>query len=70
MGLHSMFNTALVVAGLIGLWIIWSEVFPAFRIFDDDFQRYQFNGDQEGEVMVSADGTAEFEATVEQPPER
>jgi len=30
-----LFNTAVVVAGFIGLWMIWSEVFPAFRIFDD-----------------------------------
>jgi potassium efflux system protein len=30
-----LFNTAIVVAGLVGLWMIWSEVFPAFRIFDD-----------------------------------
>jgi potassium efflux system protein len=30
-----LFNTAIVVAGLVGLWMIWSEVFPAFRIFND-----------------------------------
>ena len=31
----NLINTALVVTGLIGLWMIWSEVFPALRIFDD-----------------------------------
>jgi potassium efflux system protein len=31
----SLFNTAIVIAGLVGLWMIWSEVFPAFRVFDD-----------------------------------
>ena len=30
-----LFNTAIVVVGLVGLWMIWSEVFPAFRIFND-----------------------------------
>jgi potassium efflux system protein len=30
-----LFNTAIVVAGLVGLWMIWSEVFPAFRIFEN-----------------------------------
>jgi len=28
-------NTAVIVTGLVGLWMIWSEVFPALRIFDD-----------------------------------
>ena len=28
-------NTAVIVTGLVGLWMIWSEVLPALRIFDD-----------------------------------
>jgi len=28
-------NTAVIVTGLAGLWMIWSEVLPAFRFFDD-----------------------------------
>ena len=32
---HKLINTALTVFGALGLWIIWADVFPAFRILDD-----------------------------------
>jgi len=30
-----LINTALVLVAAVGLWAIWSDVFPAFRILDD-----------------------------------
>ena len=30
-----LLNTSIVVIGFIGLWMIWHEVFPALRIFED-----------------------------------
>ena len=30
-----LLNTSIVVLGFIGLWMIWHEVFPALRIFED-----------------------------------
>ena len=30
-----LINTALVLVALVGLWAIWSDVLPAFRILDD-----------------------------------
>jgi potassium efflux system protein len=38
---RKLLNTALVVAGAIGLWLIWSGVLPAFRILDDVALWYQ-----------------------------
>lgn len=32
---RKLLNTALVITTLIGLWLIWSSVLPAFRILDD-----------------------------------
>nr|ESQ16688.1 MAG: hypothetical protein N838_25670 [Thiohalocapsa sp. PB-PSB1] len=46
-----LFNTAIVVAGLVGLWMIWSEVFPAFRIFGD-FTLWHQTVTAEGEEQV------------------
>ena len=31
---RKLLNTALFIAGLIGLWVIWSDVLPAFGILD------------------------------------
>ena len=30
-----LLNTSILVLGFIGLWLIWHEVFPALRIFED-----------------------------------
>lgn len=30
-----LLNTSVMVLGFIGLWVIWHEVFPALRIFED-----------------------------------
>jgi potassium efflux system protein len=38
---RKLLNTALVVAGAIGLWLIWSGVLPAFRILDNVALWYQ-----------------------------
>jgi len=32
---RKLLNTAIIFIGAIGLWLIWSEVLPAFRILDD-----------------------------------
>ena len=32
---RKLFNTATISCGLIGLWVIWSEVFPALSILND-----------------------------------
>lgn len=33
-GGKELLNTALVIGGAIGLWLIWAEVIPAFYVFD------------------------------------
>jgi len=56
---RKLLNTALVVAGAIGLWLIWSGVLPAFRILDNVALWYQTvtAGGEEKRVPVTlADG--------------
>ncbi len=59
-----LFTTAIVVAGLVGLWMIWSELFPAFRIFDDVtlwHQTVTVGGEQQVRPITLADiGLAVF----------
>ena len=31
---RKLLNTTIVLSGVVGLWLIWSEVFPALRYFD------------------------------------
>jgi potassium efflux system protein len=30
-----LIRTVILIAGLVGLWLIWEEIFPAFRFFDN-----------------------------------
>jgi potassium efflux system protein len=32
---HKLLNTVLVIIGIIGFWLIWSDVLPAFHILDE-----------------------------------
>jgi potassium efflux system protein len=32
---RQLLNTVIIFSGIIGLWMIWSEIFPALRLFDN-----------------------------------
>jgi potassium efflux system protein len=34
-GSHKLLNMVLVIAGIIGFWLIWSDVLPAFKILNE-----------------------------------
>ncbi len=54
-----LLNSALVVAGIIGFWMIWSEVLPAFAILHDVTLWYQsgvVNGTETQLPVTLADG--------------
>jgi potassium efflux system protein len=48
---NDLFTTTIVVAGLVGLWMIWSEVFPAFRFFQD-VTLWHYTETLEGEELL------------------
>jgi potassium efflux system protein len=53
-------KTGLVIAGIVGIWMIWSEVLPAFAIFDEITLWYQtiVVAGQEQRVPVTLADTA------------
>jgi len=61
---RELINTAVVMAGLIGLWAIWSEILPALRIFDEVALWHQtaiVDGEEKIDVITLADiGLAVF----------
>ena len=48
---RELINTAMVISGLFGLWVIWSEVLPALRVFDEVILWHQ-TGIVDGEATV------------------
>lgn len=56
---RKLLSTAVVVSGLVSIWLIWSEVFPAFRIFDD-FTLWQQTVSVDGESVTQPITLADF----------
>ena len=55
---RELINTAVVIAGLVGLWAIWAELLPALRVFDEVVLWYQtaiVDGEERVEPTTLAD---------------
>ena len=48
-----LLNLTMVFIGVIGTWLIWSEVLPAFKLFDS-FTLYQHRVDVAGDIVYKA----------------
>ena len=54
-GGRELLNTVLVISGAVGVWVIWSEILPAFGILDQ-FALWQYTekvGDEEVQIPVT-----------------